>query len=65
MTPTPLTLRQKLTIQIAVQEEFGNLSQDQLLDEICKLRKLRYRVAELTKYASDLGWMLQPESMGR
>jgi len=62
MIPAQLTLRQKLTIQIAVQEEFGTATQDQLLDEICKLR---YRVAELTKYASDLGWMLQPESMGR
>lgn len=62
MTPTPLTLHQKLQIQAAVLEEFSSATQQQLLHEICELR---YRVAELTKYASDLGWMLQPESMGR
>lgn len=62
MTPTPLTLRQRLQIELAVHAELGNATTAELLQQVVQLR---VQVAELTKYASDLGWMLQPESMGR
>lgn len=58
-----LNMRQKLGIRIAVLEQFGEATPyEQLIDEICELR---FRIAELQKANSDLGWQLHPESMGR
>jgi len=58
-----LNLRQKLAIRIAVHEQFGNNPcLDQLLEEVVVLR---FKVAELEKANSDLGWQLYPEAMGR
>jgi len=58
-----LNMRQKLGIRIAVMEQFGEATPyEQLIEEICELR---FRVAELQKANSDLGWQLYPESMGR
>lgn len=58
-----LNMRQKLNIRIAVMEQFGvSTPYDTWFEEICELR---FRVAELEKANSDLGWQLYPESMGR
>lgn len=58
-----LNMRQKLAIRCAVLEQFGeNTPYEKLTEEICELR---FRVAELEKANSDLGWQLYPESMGR
>lgn len=58
-----LDLKQKLAIRIAVNEQFkANVPYEQLVEEICQLR---FRVAELQKANSDMGWRLYPESMGR
>lgn len=58
-----LNMKQKLTIRIAVMEQFGvSTPYDTWFEEICQLR---FRVAELEKANSDLGWQLYPESMGR
>lgn len=58
-----LDMRQKLAIRIAVMQQFGeNTTYEELVGEVCRLR---FRVAELEKANSDLGWQLYPESMGR
>lgn len=58
-----LNQRQKLAIRCAVLEQYGvSTPYDTWFEEICQLR---FRVAELEKQVSDLGWQLQPESMGR
>lgn len=58
-----LNMRQKLTVRIGVMEQFGEATPyEQLIEEICELR---FRVAELQKTNSDLGWQLYPESMGQ
>ena len=58
-----LNMRQKLAIRIAVLEQYKvSTPYDTWFEEICQLR---FRVAELEKQVSDLGWQLYPESMGR
>lgn len=62
-TNMKLNIKQKMLIRCAVLEQFGEHTQsDVLLEEICQLR---FRVAELEKANSDLGWQISGESMGR
>lgn len=58
-----LNMRQKLAIRCAVLEQYKvSTPYDTWFEEICQLR---FRVAELEKQVSDLGWQLHPESMGQ
>ena len=58
-----LNMRQKLAIRCAVLEQYNvSTPYDTWFEEICQLR---FRVAELEKQVSDLGWQLHPESMGQ
>ena len=58
-----LSLRQKLTVQVEVREQFPETSTyEQLVGEICRLR---FRVEQLEKENSDMNWQLYPDRMGQ
>jgi hypothetical protein len=57
-----LDLKQKVAIRTAVLQQLkSGLTYEELVGEVCRLR---FRVAELEKDNSDMGWQLNPDRMG-
>jgi hypothetical protein len=57
-----LDLKQKVAIRTAVLQQLkSGVTYEELVEEVCRLR---FRVAELEKDNSDMGWQLNPDRMG-